>query len=67
MIPVEQTGFTSKRNCADQVLSLTIHIEAEFQRKLKPSAAFLHLSLAYDTFWREGMIYKNPTDNGYAK
>lgn len=58
IIPIEQAGFRPKRSCADQVLSLTTSIEAGFQRKLKTSAAFIDLSAAYDTVWREGMIYK---------
>jgi len=33
------------------------HIEAEFQKKLKTSAVFIDLSAAYDTVWKEGMIY----------
>lgn len=57
-IPIEQAGFRPKRSCTDQVLSLTTLIEAGFQKKLKSSAAFIDLSAAYDTVWREGMIYK---------
>lgn len=57
-IPVEQAGFRPKRSCTDQVLALTTYIEAGFQKKLKNSAAFIDLSAAYDTVWREGMMYK---------
>lgn len=46
------------RSCVDQVLSLTTHIEAGFQNKLKTSVAFIDLSAAYDTVWREGLLYK---------
>jgi len=35
VISVEQAGFRAKRSCANQVLKLTTHIEAGFQRKLK--------------------------------
>ncbi|KAL1448470.1 hypothetical protein WDU94_013986, partial [Cyamophila willieti] len=58
VIPVEQAGFRPGRNCADQVLALTNHIEAGFQLKLKNSVAFIDLSAAYDTVWREGLLYK---------
>lgn len=58
VIPVEQAGFRPGRNCTDQVLALTTHIEAGFQRKLKSSAAFVDLSAAYDTVWREGLLFK---------
>ncbi|KAH1022145.1 hypothetical protein HUJ04_011582 [Dendroctonus ponderosae] len=54
-IPVEQAGFRPNRSCTDQVLSLTTYIEAGFQRQLKSSAAFIDLSVAYDTVWREGI------------
>ncbi|KAL1454475.1 hypothetical protein WDU94_010720 [Cyamophila willieti] len=57
-IPVEQAGFRPGRNCADQVLALTNHIEAGFQLKLKTSVAFIDLSAAYDTVWREGLLHK---------
>lgn len=58
IIPVEQAGFRPKRSCVEQVLSLTTRIEAGFQRNLKTSAAFIDLSAAYDTVWREGLVYK---------
>lgn len=57
-IPVEQAGFRPERSTTDQVLSLTTYIEAGYQRKLKTSVAFVDLSAAYDTVWREGLIYK---------
>ncbi|KAI5732205.1 hypothetical protein M8J77_023312 [Diaphorina citri] len=57
-IPIEQAGFRPGRNCVDQVLSLTNHIEAGFQLKQKTSVAFIDLSAAYDTVWREGLLYK---------
>jgi len=33
-------------------------IEAGFQRKLKTNVAFIDLSAAYDTVWREGLMHK---------
>jgi hypothetical protein len=58
IIPVEQAGFRSGRNCTDQVLSLTTHIETGFQNKLKTVAVLIDLSAAYDTVWRQGLVYK---------
>ncbi|XP_039291190.1 uncharacterized protein LOC111047100 [Nilaparvata lugens] len=58
VIPIEQAGFRPKRSTCDQVLSLTTFIERGFQERLKTSAASIDLSAAYDTVWREGMIYK---------
>jgi exonuclease III len=58
VIPMEQAGFTSSRSCSDQVLSLTTHIEAGFQKCLKTSVAFVDLTAAYDTVWKQGLLYK---------
>ncbi|KAG5896476.1 hypothetical protein JTB14_005857 [Gonioctena quinquepunctata] len=58
LIPVEQAGPRSGSSCTDQVLSLTTHIEAGFERGLRTSVAFIDLTAAYDTVWREGLIYK---------
>jgi hypothetical protein len=57
-IPNEQAGFRQGRSCCDQVTSLTSYIESGFQKKLKTGAIFMDLSSAYDTVWREGLIYK---------
>ena len=57
-IPSEQAGFSPNRSCTGQVFSLTIYIEAGFQRKLKTSAVFIDLTAAYDTVWRQGLIRK---------
>lgn len=57
-VPAEQAGFRPQRSCADQVLSLTTHIEAGFERQLKTTAVFVDLTAAYDTVWREGLLYK---------
>lgn len=37
-IPPEQAGFRKGRSCADQVVSLTNHIENGYQRNLKTSS-----------------------------
>lgn len=57
-IPDEQAGFRPDRSCCDQVLALTTFIEASFQQMLKTAVAFVDLTAAYDTVWRDGMIYK---------
>ncbi|XP_030753839.1 uncharacterized protein LOC115880697, partial [Sitophilus oryzae] len=56
--PVEQAGFRPHRSCVDQVLSLTTHIEAGFQKQLKTTVVYVDLTAAYDTVWREGLLYK---------
>jgi hypothetical protein len=58
IIPVEQAGFRPGRSCSDQVLSLTIYIEAGFQNRLKTAAVFIDLTAAHDTVWRHGLLYK---------
>lgn len=57
-VPVEQAGFRPNRSTTDQVLSLTTYIEAGYQRNLKTSVAFIDLSAAYDTVWKDGILYK---------
>ncbi|KAG5875033.1 hypothetical protein JTB14_008142 [Gonioctena quinquepunctata] len=56
LIPVEQAGLRSGSSCTDQVLSLTTHIGAGFGRELRTSVAFIDLTAAYDTVWREGLL-----------
>ncbi|XP_065454583.1 uncharacterized protein LOC135984072 [Chrysemys picta bellii] len=58
ILPAEQAGFHPKRNCCDQVASLTSHIEVGFQCKLKTGIALVDLSSAYDTVWRQGLLFK---------
>lgn len=57
-IPIEQAGFMPGRSCCEQVLSLTTFIENGFQKKQKTAAAFIDLSCAYDTVWKEGLLIK---------
>jgi len=58
VVPIEQTGFRENRSCTEQVLALTAFIEIGYQKKLKTSVAFMDLSAAYDTVWRQGLMYK---------
>lgn len=57
-VPVTQAGFRPNRSCSDQVMSLTTFIEAGYQDKLKTGVAFIDLTAAFDTVWREGLLFK---------
>lgn len=57
-IPVEQAGFRAGRSCTDQTMALTTHIEAGYEKMLKTSVAFIDLTAAYDTVWKQGLIFK---------
>lgn len=48
-IPKEQAGFMKGRSCAEQVLSLTNHIENGFQKRMKTGVGYIDLTAAYDT------------------
>jgi hypothetical protein len=56
--PVHQAGFRKHRSCTEQLLALTTHIEAGFQRQLKTGVVFVDLSAAYDTVYRDGLMLK---------
>lgn len=58
ILPINQAGFRENRGCVEQVLALTTYIEKGFQRNLKTSVALLDLTAAYDTVWREGLLFK---------
>lgn len=47
--PKNQAGFRMNRSYEDQVLAITTFIESGFQKMNKT---------AYDTVWREGLLYK---------
>lgn len=57
-LSIEQAGFKQNRNCCDQVLAITTHVENGFQWKAKSGAVFLDLSSAYDTVWTRGIFLK---------
>jgi hypothetical protein len=46
------------RSCTEQVMALTSHIEAGFERKLKTGTISIDLTVAYDTVWRDGLMLK---------
>lgn len=56
--PVEQAGFRPSQHCWDQVPCFTAFFENGFDLKNKISAAFLYLSVAYDTFCHKGVLVK---------
>jgi Reverse transcriptase (RNA-dependent DNA polymerase) len=49
--PVHQASIRQHRNCTEQVMALTSHIEAGFQSQLKTGIIFVDLSEAYSTVW----------------
>ncbi|KAL4096724.1 hypothetical protein QTP88_021619 [Uroleucon formosanum] len=56
--PIEQAGFRPGKSYTDQIAALTTYIEKGFQNKKKTTAAFIDLTAAYDTVWREGLLFK---------
>jgi hypothetical protein len=44
--PEHEAGFCKHRSCTEQVMALTTHIEAGFQRQLKTGLVFVDLSAA---------------------
>ena len=53
-----QGGFRGKRSCADQILVLRGVCELRRRRRKGTYLAFLDVSKAYDTVWREGLWEK---------
>lgn len=47
-----------KRGCGDQVLALTIHIEAGFEDRRKTALVLVDLSSAFDTVWKKNALLK---------
>lgn len=56
--PKEQAGFRQNRGCTEQVLALTTFIESGFQKQMKTHVAFVDLTAAFDTVWREALLMK---------
>ena len=54
----EQTGFRTGKSCTSQLLNLTQHIEDGYQRGMITGAAFVDLSVAYDTLYHRILIQK---------
>ncbi|KAL3281617.1 hypothetical protein HHI36_004823 [Cryptolaemus montrouzieri] len=57
-LSTSQGGFRKNWNCSDQVLGLSTFIGTGFQCNLKISAVFVDLSSAYDTVWKDGLVYE---------
>jgi len=55
---MEQAGFRPGRSSTDQIAALTTYIEKGFQNKKKTTAVLIDLTAAYDTVWREGLLFK---------
>ena len=53
-----QGGFRSERRCADQILILRGVCKLRRKEKKETYVAFLDVSKAYDTVWREGLWKK---------
>ena len=51
-------GFRAKRNCSDQILILRGVCELRRRKRRGTYLAFLDVSKAYDTVWREGLWEK---------
>jgi len=54
----DQAGFRKPCSSCDQVAASTTYIENGFQQQLKTGAVFLDVTLAYDTVWQTGLLYK---------
>jgi hypothetical protein len=55
---INQAGFRQHLSYTEQVMVLTMHIEAFFEHQLKNGAVFVDLTTAYDTVWRENFFWK---------
>jgi len=55
---MEQAEFRPGRSCTDQIAALTTYIEKEFQNKKKTTAVLIDLTAAYDTVWRDDLLFK---------
>lgn len=53
-----QASFRPNRSCCDQVLSLTTSIEEGYQKRRKPEIAFVDLTTAFYTVWKESILFK---------
>jgi hypothetical protein len=53
-----RAGFRQNRGCCKQVLSLTSNLIKGFNDKPKLGAAFIDLSTADNTVWKNGLIWK---------
>ena len=57
LIP-EQAGFHPGKSCTSQLLSLTGHIEYDYEKHLITGTVFVDLSAAYDTVNQRRLLSK---------
>lgn len=57
-LPKQKASFHLGRLCCEQIKTFKTSIESGFQIKLKTAVAFIDLTAAYDTVWREGLLLK---------
>lgn len=58
VIPDEQFAFRGGHSCTQQLWRLTENIFHHWSMKHKVAAAFLDIERAYDSVWRDGVLYK---------
>lgn len=63
VIPDEQFAFRPGHSTELQILRLTEHITAAFNRRQFTGAVFLDVAKAFDTVWHEGLLMKMLTNH----
>ena len=58
LIIVEQSGFRSKRQTKDNLVTLTQKAKESNERGWKTITVFFDLASAFDKVWHDGLIYK---------
>ena len=56
---MEQSGFRSKRQTKDNLVTLTQKAKESFERGWKTITVFFDLASAFDKVWHDGLIYKS--------
>ena len=58
LIVKEQSGFRSKRGCADNLIFITQKIQEALNRSRRVCGVFFDISKAFDKVWHAGVLYK---------